>query len=187
MILQVALELFYTKGYDSVGVQEIAEHAKVTKPTLYYYFGSKIGLLREVLRKYSQHFIANLKKASVYENDLPLTLYKTALSYVTFAVENRKFYFFMLALNNYAKENEAYKEVAPISKEMNHLFLEIFEQATKELGNMNGRQQQFAIGFIGTMHYYILFASQESDGEEIVITKEQVHSLVHQFMHGIYS
>lgn len=40
-ILQCALELFYARGYDAVGVQEIAETAGVTKPTLYYYFGSK--------------------------------------------------------------------------------------------------------------------------------------------------
>lgn len=42
-ILQCALELFYAKGYDAVGVQEIAQKAGITKPTLYYYFGSKYG------------------------------------------------------------------------------------------------------------------------------------------------
>ena len=48
-ILQCALELFYARGYDAVGVQEIAETAGVTKPTLYYYFGSKKGLLETLL------------------------------------------------------------------------------------------------------------------------------------------
>ena len=41
-ILECALELFYAKGYDAVGVQEIAERSGITKPTLYYYFGSKL-------------------------------------------------------------------------------------------------------------------------------------------------
>lgn len=36
-ILNCALELFHARGYDAVGVQEIAEMAGVTKPTLYYY------------------------------------------------------------------------------------------------------------------------------------------------------
>ena len=44
-ILETALDLFYTRGYDAVGVQEIAERSGVTKPTLYYYFKSKYGLL----------------------------------------------------------------------------------------------------------------------------------------------
>ena len=35
-IMECALDLFYAKGYDAVGVQEIAETAGITKPTLYY-------------------------------------------------------------------------------------------------------------------------------------------------------
>ena len=35
-ILQKALQLFYEKGYDAIGVQEIADAAGVTKPTLYH-------------------------------------------------------------------------------------------------------------------------------------------------------
>ncbi|HIZ64719.1 MAG TPA: TetR family transcriptional regulator, partial [Candidatus Blautia pullicola] len=40
LILNAALDLFYARGYDAVGVQEIVDRAGVTKPTLYYYFGS---------------------------------------------------------------------------------------------------------------------------------------------------
>ena len=52
-ILNTALELFCNRGYDAVGVQEIVDKAGVTKPTLYYYFGSKQGLLREILNENS--------------------------------------------------------------------------------------------------------------------------------------
>ena len=34
-ILNCALELFHARGYDAVGVQEIAETAGVTKPTFW--------------------------------------------------------------------------------------------------------------------------------------------------------
>ena len=33
-ILECALELFYAKGYDAVGVQEIAERSGITKPSI---------------------------------------------------------------------------------------------------------------------------------------------------------
>ena len=36
IILKTAKSLFYARGYDGVGVQEIAEKSGVTKPTLYY-------------------------------------------------------------------------------------------------------------------------------------------------------
>ena len=39
-ILQKALQLFYEKGYDAIGVQGIADAGGVSKPTGYHYFGS---------------------------------------------------------------------------------------------------------------------------------------------------
>lgn len=43
-ILSAAIDLFSRKGFHAASVREIAEEAGVTKPTLYYYFGSKEGL-----------------------------------------------------------------------------------------------------------------------------------------------
>ena len=40
-ILKKALELFSEKGYDATSVREICEAAGITKPTLYYFYGSK--------------------------------------------------------------------------------------------------------------------------------------------------
>ena len=51
MIMRCAKTLFYAKGYDAVGVQEIVDKAGVTKPTLYYYFGSKYGLLKTLIEE----------------------------------------------------------------------------------------------------------------------------------------
>jgi AcrR family transcriptional regulator len=61
-IARVAARLFATQGYDATSVRTIVEEAGVTKPTLYYYYGSKEGLaqalcmmpmaaLNETLRK----------------------------------------------------------------------------------------------------------------------------------------
>jgi len=48
-LLQAAAEIFDRKGYASASVREVVEHAGVTKPVLYYYFGSKQGLLLAIL------------------------------------------------------------------------------------------------------------------------------------------
>lgn len=50
-ILSVATELFSQKGYSACLVAEIVERAGVTKPVLYYYFGSKEGLFRAILEE----------------------------------------------------------------------------------------------------------------------------------------
>jgi AcrR family transcriptional regulator len=48
-IARVAARLFAAKGYDATPVRAIVEAAGVTKPTLYYHFGSKEGLAQALL------------------------------------------------------------------------------------------------------------------------------------------
>lgn len=48
-LLQSAVQIFDRKGYSAASVREIAEMAGLTKPALYYHFGSKEGLLIAIL------------------------------------------------------------------------------------------------------------------------------------------
>ena len=45
----VATELFAEKGYAATSTREICQRAGITKPVLYYYFGSKEQLFRELI------------------------------------------------------------------------------------------------------------------------------------------
>ena len=67
-----------------------------------------------------------------------------------------------------------------------HLCVDVFDNASAELGNMNGRQEQFAVGFSGIlMHYLMMTAGDQSDLSNLVVRDEEVYRLVHQFMYGI--
>ncbi|MFO0909381.1 MAG: TetR/AcrR family transcriptional regulator [Isosphaeraceae bacterium] len=48
-IARVAAREFAARGYDATSVRTIVEAAGVTKPTLYYHFGSKEGLAQALL------------------------------------------------------------------------------------------------------------------------------------------
>ncbi len=50
-IARVAASLFARQGFDATSVREIVEAAEVTKPTLYYHFGSKMGLAEALLSR----------------------------------------------------------------------------------------------------------------------------------------
>ncbi|MEW6332658.1 MAG: helix-turn-helix domain-containing protein, partial [Thermodesulfobacteriota bacterium] len=49
-LLRAALTLFTRRGYSATTVRELVAAAGVTKPVLYYYFGSKEGLFLELMR-----------------------------------------------------------------------------------------------------------------------------------------
>jgi TetR/AcrR family transcriptional regulator len=83
-ILSVALRLFAARGYDAVGVQEIVAAAGVTKPTLYYYFGSKRGLLAALFEERAAPLQAAVRDAAVYRAKVTLTLRNVVSAYFEF-------------------------------------------------------------------------------------------------------
>jgi AcrR family transcriptional regulator len=72
-IARVAARLFAERGYDATSVREIVEASGVTKPTLYYHFGSKQGLAEALLTKPMTGFIGSLR-ALVAETREPIEL-----------------------------------------------------------------------------------------------------------------
>lgn len=53
-LMEVALRMLVDRGYDGVGVREIAEEAGVTTGSIYHYFDGKDGLFRAA----AEHFAA---------------------------------------------------------------------------------------------------------------------------------
>ena len=185
-ILQCALELFYARGYDAVGVQEIADKAGVTKPTMYYYFGSKYGLLEALVNEKLSNLNTAMRQAADYHGNVPGTLYRMASQLIDLANEKRKMYVLMMALYYSAKENEAYRAIRPLITELYGIIVRFFEDATPQLGNIRGRQEQFAMGFLGILNQYILWMCEKTE-EGCVVEEEKKHSLVNQFMYGIFT
>lgn len=187
-ILNCALQLFYQKGYDAVGVQEIVEKAGVTKPTLYYYFGSKRGLLEKLLEEHFGKLEEKLVHAASGTGKIPDILYRLARAFFNGATSEPQFYLMMLSLFYSARESEGFQAVCPLVERYYRIYVDVFERASDELGNMNGRQEQFAIGFSGLLdHHLIRVAKNSDDMSRLHISDEDTGSIVNQFMYGIYS
>ena len=97
-ILACALDLFASRGYDAVGIQEVVDAAGVTKPTLYHYFGSKRGLLDCLLEDRFNQLNRVVRAAAVYQGDLPLTLERVAEACFRFTNENQDWYRMQLSM-----------------------------------------------------------------------------------------
>jgi TetR/AcrR family transcriptional regulator len=68
-ILAAALREFSAKGISGARVDAIAARAKVNKRMLYYYFDSKEGLFREILRRRLHERSARLRTTSTADPD----------------------------------------------------------------------------------------------------------------------
>ncbi len=59
-LMTAAIGLFARKGYAATTVREIVEAARVTKPVLYYHFGSKEGIFLTMMREALAEFDATV-------------------------------------------------------------------------------------------------------------------------------
>jgi AcrR family transcriptional regulator len=64
-LLAAALKLFTTMGYAATSVREIVTAAELSKPSLYYYFGSKEGIYLELMQNTYATFT---ERSSVLKN-----------------------------------------------------------------------------------------------------------------------
>ena len=62
-LLTAALEVFTTAGYHSAAMDEIADHANVSKPVLYQHFPSKLDLYLAVLDIHIDSLVFTIQKA----------------------------------------------------------------------------------------------------------------------------
>lgn len=61
-LMKAALNLFTRRGYAATTVRELVEAAGVTKPVLYYHFGSKEGLFLALMRAHFDHLEAVVER-----------------------------------------------------------------------------------------------------------------------------
>lgn len=182
-LLDAALGLFASRGYDAVGVQEIVAAVGVTKPTLYHHFGSKRGLLEALLDQHGGAFASELEAAAAYAGDLPLTLDRVAAAHFALAATRPDFYRLLLALAAAPPDHEAYAAAAPFLERQRALLEALFARAACDHGNMRGRHRRYALTFAGALNAYAGLAINGLARADARARRE----LVHQFSHGIYS
>ncbi len=152
ILILKSLSLFADRGYEAVGVQEICDEAKVTKPTLYHYFGSKRGLLDAIVRKYGDVMTKEISDASGYSGNLPLSLENMAFALFRFAKENAVFNRMKLSMYFSPRDSEPNKAFTELDKQVFGILEEVINKAVPKYGNMRGREKIITAIIIGAIN-----------------------------------
>lgn len=184
-ILKKSLILFSEEGYDNVGIQKIVNNCNITKPTLYYYFGSKEGLLEELIKNHLSDFFLNLESKIDYNENIVLSLEKIIFHFMNFAKNNSRFYRLFINLAFSPEKSTSYNCIKKYLVEEYSIIEKVFINAEKFHGNMKGKSKIFTSSFIGVMNSmasYYLFTKNEKD-----ISEENSRNVCKQFIYGIFS
>lgn len=180
-ILTKALSLFARKGYEGVGVQEICANAGITKPTLYYFFKSKQGLLESIAENKGLELFQRLKDALVYRHDFIKGLTDSLIAELSFAAQEPEFFNLHCVLLNSAENSEEKKVYAPLSEKIFGLFTDFFMQSACEFGNMRGKEKLYALLY----HNNITSLAALHATGKMEFSDETIYRIVHSFVYGV--
>ena len=175
--------MFSARGFDAVGVQEIAEACSLGKPTLYHYFGNKQGLLETIIDEEFSVLRAKVMQAAEYKRDITANLQDLAKAFFEYAKDNRDLYRMQLTMYLSPPENPVHGIVYKYNKELHDILETLFRNAVSDHGNMKGKDRIYAATFMGMINTYIgLYLNGYVEFSEVL-----VYGIVKQFMHGIFS
>jgi TetR/AcrR family transcriptional regulator, cholesterol catabolism regulator len=84
-LIQAAIELFGSQGYDGTGVQQIVDMASVTKGAFYHIFESKMDLLRFIHDRFLDHMLSVIDRIAK-ENRSPTDALKAVIREILLTV-----------------------------------------------------------------------------------------------------
>ena len=179
-ITRIATELFAYKGYNAISVQEVCEKAKVTKPTLYYYFTNKKGLLEYITDTYGNELISSIKESLIYEHDFIKSLTKVLKAEIQFAKQNKDYFSLHLSLLNSPEDSEEREVYKKEIYKIRNIYKEFFILSANEFGNMRSKEILYSEMF----HNIVISTSMMIAKRQIPDDEKTIYQIIHSAVYG---
>lgn len=182
-ILETALGLFALKGYDACGVREITDACGITKPTLYYYFGNKSGILDAVIDVHGKMMADSVGKACAYSHDLVKQVTECIRTESLYAAHDTPFFRLYAASSFEGSETELYRSFSGFRRTIEQMYDDLFMKSAAEFGNMRGHEKLYS----RTFRFLSESTALSVINNEINLDDDTLYRIVHSFIYGIAS
>ncbi len=157
-ILRAGLRRFAECGYAGTSVQDIVDAARVTKPTLYYYFGSKAGLYQALVDTALDERFRLMQEAAAANELLETKLVEIGAALFGFLQKERDLMRIAFA-TAFAAPGEIPKEVRYLDKSLRNFdFLHSLIKKGLADGALDPTfdSRELAYGLFGQLNIYIM-------------------------------
>lgn len=181
LITEKAIELFSKKGYEAVGVQELCDASGITKPTLYYYFKSKAGVLEHIVNTKGKEYLLQIQTALTYNHDFIKGLTDALKTEINFALENTAFFDLHCTLLNSPDGSEQKNIYSQMIQEIQKCFDDFFIASCNEFGNMRGKEILYSRLF----HNNVVSTAVLIAKGQLKYSEETVYQIIHSQVYGM--
>ncbi len=124
-ILEAAREIFFKKSFYEATMDDIAQVSGIKKPTIYYYFPSKIDLASQLLEINMKNIFGKIDEIILSTGNIKVRIERITDFYTKLLDENSKFFIIMQRIGYDFMHKEESK------KTMNQFFEKLLERQRK--------------------------------------------------------
>ncbi len=176
-IIIAAFELFVAQGFAATTIEQIAKHANVSKGLVYYYFRSKVQILKKIVEmielpdsKLKEDLVLKMNLEELFNYFLKLNYeYYTTIKSICQQpwLQIQRFYFEALAIlpDYYERIRQKYKMFL-------NLLQEKFEKNYQFDGEEAAMRAKFMFSVLEGLIYYLIFFPSEDITQFLKYSKE---------------
>ena len=157
-IFRVAAQLFSEKGYNGVSVREISEDSHVSKPMIYYYFGSKEKIYKSLVDTGTSHVFHALQNVSELQGPTKQRLIIMCQDFFHMSEKYPEFVKFYIGLADVSDQVPFMENMKRKANNKATILVEMLQKA-KDCGEFGPNlDPQVAAGIIsGTIIHYVKY------------------------------
>ncbi len=171
-IIDAAFQLFSTRNYYEVMIDDVAKLASIAKGTVYNYFSSKEELYFSIMRLRMEKLLTSLKNNIANETSIINSLHSYVLHLYMFMMKYRSF-FLIYRKETLKAENEICAEIVFMETELRSLLQNLIDQGIKE-GYFRNFEDQYAVDLtLGAINGAIARGIEKSFSEEQITAERE--------------
>ncbi len=182
-ILEIAEKEFFSKSYGSASINAISDAARITKPTIYYHFGSKEGLFNALVEEAYNRCDANRRTAVDVEASIKDQIFQAIMADFNFCLEQPELLRFVLAVT-FALPEETKCDLRPAHLRDFEFFQDIIRRGNESDEINCADTGSAALALQGTIAINIVsYLKMENDKD--FLSEERARRMTTMFFAGI--
>ena len=182
-IFLTAASLFAQKGYNGVSMREISEQSGVTKPTIYYYFGSKEGIYEELVETGMQHVISSFERIVAIEAPAKDKLVMMTKTFFQLTIDAPEFSKFFITIVLPLSDNAILEKFKKKMKRQGNAIKTVIEQGIESGEFGASAKPELAAQIIGGV--WLHFIWQQLSTKKVVLTDQLAEEIIEILFKGL--
>lgn len=183
VIFSAAAQLFARKGYNGVSMREISEQCGLSKPAIYYYFGSKEGIYEELIDTGLQHVFSSLDEIVVLNISAKEKLILMTKKFFQLTVEAPEFAKFFMTIVTPLSDNAILDKFKKKMKSQGGALAKVVQEGIKSGEFGAGAKPELAAQIIGGVWQH--FVWQQLASEKRVLTDTLAEQVIEILFKGL--